>query len=350
VARSYRTQDGRVRTLYYVRFTDWQGKRRVFPGGDTLALALKRRDFYLGKNAIETDFDAAKQAARTPPPQIVTLSEWGQRWLATKQHKRSVEKDRLSLSRLCDFFGDIPLSQVSSAGIAEYQQHRRTAITRYGTPPTAATINRELAFLRSLLILAERDHVIAERPHLQLDRETGTRTRLVSESEYQRLCEALPAIAAAVLTVLWELGAREGEVLALRWSHVNCEEHWLRFIGTKGSDARRVPMSHAVHAAVCSQPKGGEESLVFPLTRHQFLWYVRKARHSLGLHTVHVHDLRRTFITRQLNAGVNYKVVMAITGHKSLHVVTRHYNQPSFDTLREVIERKGEKTLKKQKL
>lgn len=56
----YKVRGGYVRTLYYVRFVDWKGKKRVFPAGDSIRLVMEIRDDLLKKNLRKYDFDSDK--------------------------------------------------------------------------------------------------------------------------------------------------------------------------------------------------------------------------------------------------------------------------------------------------
>lgn len=66
------------------------------------------------------------------------------------------------------------------------------------------------------------------------------------------------------------------------------------------------------------------------------MWHFHKACEAAGVHGLWIHDTRRSFITRKLAEGWDYKRIMLITGHKSLYVFNR-YNQPSFEDLRAVV-------------
>ena len=52
---------------------------------------------------------------------------------------------------------------------------------------------------------------------------------------------------------------------------------------------------------------------------------------------VRFHDLRHTFTTRLLEAGVGIRSIMAITGHKSLAMFQR-YSHPSDSHLKAAVE------------
>jgi len=51
---------------------------------------------------------------------------------------------------------------------------------------------------------------------------------------------------------------------------------------------------------------------------------LNKARERAGLEDLHFHDLRHTFASRLVQAGVPLYEVMHLTGHKSLEMVQRY--------------------------
>ncbi|TDI33715.1 MAG: hypothetical protein E2P03_04715, partial [Acidobacteria bacterium] len=59
----------------------------------------------------------------------------------------------------------------------------------------------------------------------------------------------------------------------------------------------------------------------------------RRAR----VENVRFHDLRHTFTTRMLEAGVDIRTIMAVTGHKSLAMFQR-YSHPTDSHLKSAVE------------
>ncbi len=63
------------------------------------------------------------------------------------------------------------------------------------------------------------------------------------------------------------------------------------------------------------------------------------AKEKAGIEDFRFHDLRHTFVTRMLNAGVSGRVVNAITGHKTDSMMRRYDSGPGEDILRDAVER-----------
>ena len=60
------------------------------------------------------------------------------------------------------------------------------------------------------------------------------------------------------------------------------------------------------------------------------------SRLPADLTDLHFHDLRHTFVTREVREGWDYKRIMAITGHKTFAVFQR-YNNPSEEDIKAVV-------------
>lgn len=324
--RTYRTRDGRKRELYYVKFTDWQGKRRTIPAGDDAQVAVKLRNKLLEQNRLHHDFEAEERP-------LTNFTLWSDQWLVLNTHKRSAAKDKMSVSRLQAFFGTCRLSEISASRIEEYKAWRRTQLTKFNTAPKPGTINRELAVLRSLLVLASQDGLLEKRPIVRMLREYNQRDRLASEQEYRALLQHLPPALRPILIILWELGPRKEEVVGLPWSCVDLEHDTLTFEATK-TERRTIPMSPRVKQVLSGIDRTGAR--VFSCTIHSFNWHYKQAKKQAGISGLWIHDFRRTFITRKYAEGWDYKRIMLITGHRSM-IVHDRYNKPSFASLREVV-------------
>ena len=55
--RQYQTVSGDWSTIFYARFTDWKGKRRIFPLGSDLKTAREELKVLEARNIRREDFD-----------------------------------------------------------------------------------------------------------------------------------------------------------------------------------------------------------------------------------------------------------------------------------------------------
>lgn len=336
--RKYKTQGGKTRIIFYCQFRDWKGTRRTFPVGDNFEQAKKLRDQYLIRNREKHDFD------RVETPTLL-FPAWVEKWLALTVEKRSHDKDQRSAARLVEYFGNVAPGEITSTKVEAYKRFRREQTSKYGRVFSPGSINRELACLRSILIMIEQDRELRDasgervpRPKIKLFLEKNQRARTVTPDEYLKLKSQLPAPYDAILTIMWELGSRETETCLLQRSCVDIEQELLTFTATKSGEVRTVPMGPVVAAVVRPSLAEAPAEQLFPgATRFKFWHYFKRARKETGILDVTLHDFRRTFRTRKADEGYNPKAVMLIMGSKDVRVFEGHYNQPQLPSLRAVV-------------
>jgi hypothetical protein len=182
--RQYQTA-GNWSTLYDVIFTDWKKKRRTFAIGSDLKTAREELRVLQARNIRKEDF--AKDKSRG-----LTLFSWITRFLQVKASKRSLKKDKVSAERIKTFFGDRSLHSILTSDIEAYKQKRLGETDRFKRLPQKSTINRELACLCSILLLAARDGILAKGPYMELFDENNTRLKVISREEFGSLLSVSP--------------------------------------------------------------------------------------------------------------------------------------------------------------
>ncbi len=152
------------------------------------------------------------------------------------------------------------------------------------------------------------------------------RDRRLEPGEEERLRKAATAEWNAVLTMALETGMRRGELLALRWDHVDLKRRVAHLPDTKNSTARDVPLSTAAVDALRSLPRD-IRGRVFRWTPNSLSSGWRKLCAKAGVQGLTFHDLRHEATSRMVERGrFNLMEVAAITGHKTL-VMLKRYTQ-----------------------
>ena len=167
--RQYQTAAGEWRSKFYGIFTDWKGKRRKFSLGDSIQDARDKLGELRTMNKGRYDWDAEKKKA----VRGMTLFIWIERFEQVKASKRSLSKDKESAAKIKAYFGDCSLDTITTSSVEAYKQKRLTDTTKRGRAPKPATINREVAFMRTLLKLAARDRLIEHFPYIELFEENN---------------------------------------------------------------------------------------------------------------------------------------------------------------------------------
>lgn len=138
---------------------------------------------------------------------------------------------------------------------------------------------------------------------------------------------------ASAILLCYGLGARRGELCALRWQDVDFENGIVKFEFTKGDHPRAVPISRPAREAL-------EELRDLPRTPWQknpdlvlggidpttFNAWVHQAAVECGLPPGrrNAHKLRASYATHLLNRGVPIHVVSKLLGHSDVAITTRY--------------------------
>jgi integrase len=176
-------------------------------------------------------------------------------------------------------------------------------------------------------------------------------SRRPPEEEQRLLDAALPWLREIIIFAL-NTGMRQNEILSLKWSQVDLFRRTATLIETKNKEKRTIPINQTVLEILKSKDRVRSISgYVFTsqtgskLDARNLLRAFYAARKKVGLEDVRFHDLRHTFATRLVQAGVNLYVVKELLGHKSLTMTMRyaHHYPESLRHGVEVLDNDGHK-------
>ena len=116
---------------------------------------------------------------------------------------------------------------------------------------------------------------------------------------------------------------RQGELVSLRWEHIDLNRRIALLPDTKNRELRALPRS--LH---------GE---VFPgLTTETFKrTYIRAVRRA-AIEDLRFHDLRHEATTRLFDKGLNIMEVVSITRHRDLRMLRRYTHLKAEDLARKL--------------
>ena len=260
---------------------------------------------------------------------------------------------RLKL-HLVPFFGDMPLSKVSSFDVERYKRHRlqEQIISRprgkLVTLPAAkvrttkpSTINRELAALSHLLNKAIEWGWIRSRPaKMNRYKESDGRSTYLTSEQVARLIECAKGDASPMIypfvVIAVSTSMRKMEVLSMRREDIDLARRTIHIPKAKAG-AREQPITQQLaeflsgHLAGIQPgtpwlfPSPGAKSGHSMDIRKPFMRVVKAA--GLDPEIIVRHTLRHTAITHLVQAGVDLPTVKRISGHKTLAMVERYAHQ-----------------------
>jgi len=256
--------------------------------------------------------------------------------------KRSYDRDILSGRTLLRFLSGKKVAELTLNVIEGYRQNRlnEDSYRKHRTRP--ATVNREIACLRHMLILAEREGLIDHVPFTGLKnlKEHNERDRILQHDEFERLIQYCPPHTAQVVKMAYYTAMRKSEVLNLRWDRVDLKNGFIRLRAedTKSEEGRTIPIHPEVHQMLKSMPRD-IHGWVFTLNgkpikdiRRSFRTACKKA----GIRDFRFHDLRHTCINNWRLQGHDFFRIMAASGHKTMSVFKR-YNTVTEDELKSLV-------------
>ncbi len=253
------------------------------------------------------------------------------------------------LKTLLPFFGDVQVRRLNRNMAHDYRQWRHKEKTI-----TDATINRALCVLRHILYWAMDGSLISSNPmaRVPLVPERRIRRSVMSLAEEDRLLPVLPDYLRRITIAALDTGLRRGEILKQRWEDIDLSRRLLFVTKSKtaGGEGREIPLTDRLLVLLNEQVQS--EGIVFTFNGGPVSW-IRKG--WLGglkraqLRHFRFHDLRHTFNTRLMEAGVMQEVRMALMGHSSGEKVHSIYTHVELPVKREAIARL-EKWVQQQRL
>jgi integrase len=298
--------------------------------GDFTAHGRRFRPF------LGTDLRKAEEAARK-----VTKSqgfrEFAEEFLRLHSaRKRSKRRDQFSVKVLSEFFGAKKLRDITAHDVELYREVRLSQDTKRGSKLSPASVNRELACLRTLFNKAVLWGKLEESPMngVKKNRESNGRMRVLTFEEELRLIENAAPHLRPILVVLLNTGLRRGEALGLRWGDVDFNEEHILIGDSKSGKSRTVPLNTAAFSALHELRRNG-----LPLfngtwrpadTDHVFggLVEIKRSFHTAcklaELDNLRLHDLRHTFASNLVRRGVDIVTVSRLLGHSSIQMTMRY--------------------------
>jgi integrase len=243
--------------------------------------------------------------------------------------------DRLKL--LLPYFGGTPIGRIHKSMVDAYRKQRHAEKT-----VTDTTINRDLEALRHILFLAVDQGVLLANPLSRLrlvPERRKPRSVLSLEDERLLLATAAPHLQNIIILALYT-GMRRGELLNQLWEHIDFDRDLLSVTRSKtaGGEGREIPFTHRVSTLLQTlrQPEG----LLFtfegkPIRIIKTAW--KSAIRRAGIRYCRFHDLRHTFNTRLMEAGVMQEVRKALMGHSIGEDINATYTHVELPAKREAI-------------
>lgn len=237
--------------------------------------------------------------------------------------KKSYYTDGKIINLLNRYFGHKYLHEIQSIDVQRFKNERAEKV-KHGT------VNRSLAILKSMFNRAIEWKKATENPckGVKNFKENNQRDRYLTDEEELRLLPNCNEYLKTIIIIALHTGMRKGEILRLKWKDINTEHRIISLYETKNGEGRKIVMNQTIYNTIMNFPKHPKSEYVFcdkfgkPYgdIKKSFLSAINKA----GIINFHFHDLRHTFASRLVMAGVDLNTVRELLGHKSLEMTLRY--------------------------
>ncbi len=268
---------------------------------------------------------------------------------------RTIRQDRGFARDMLEFFGNVPLTEITASRISAYKAHLR------GKGLSACSMNHQRGFLSHAFKKAIREwEWIKENPVEKISREkvSNARDRWLTLEEEKRLLDVCVIYATGKENVqvphywLQEIvffdlntGMRMDEVLSLEWPHVDLFRKTVTVMRSKNGEKRTIPLNQRAFELLKAKAKVRDirSKYVFASEagtkidsgnlRRGFYNALERAE----ITDFRFHDLRHTFATRLAQAGVDLYKIAKLLGHKDIKM-TQRYSHHYPESLRDGVE------------
>ena len=292
-----------------------------------------RRQALIVEQHFKEELNLQRHQIVQPNPQM-PFGELAARFLA-ESNACPWHRERLKV--LLPYWGEVPIGRIHKAMADDYRRRRHAA-----KAITDTTVNRDLEALRHMLFWAVDQGLLIANPlsRVRLVRERRKpRPVLGVQEEQQLIAAAAEHLQTLVMTAI-DTGMRRGELLHQLWEHFDWNRNLLFVTHSKtaGGEAREIPLTERVHALL--YPRRQSSGLVFTFHEnpiHQIKTAWKAAIRRAGIRYYRFHDLRHTFNTRLMEAGVMQEVRKALMGHSSGEEVNSMYTHIELPVKRDAI-------------
>jgi integrase len=332
------------RERYVLDFYDQTGKRiwKTLPKGTTKKIA---------QDELNKILETLKITTYIPDRKIPKFKDVAKEWLEHK--KLNLRSSTWSVyeghtrNHFSEFL-DLKINQINTKMIEQY------IYLRQSEGMNISTLKKVLVSLGQIFALAVKRGYCVKNPIIEADR---PRTQGTENEEADKIKILKPIEISAFLNqaqnqkykMLFTLavfsGARQGELLGLKWSDIDWENNQIHiqrtfnngaFFMTKTSEGnRKIDIGPTTMKALKKWKLAclpGELDLVFPTEKgtpmnhnNMVARYFRRALKLADLEQIRFHDLRHTYASLLIEQGENIKYIQTQLGHSNPTVTLNVY-------------------------
>lgn len=246
-------------------------------------------------------------------------------------------RDGLNVKNLLRSFRGREIAGITAHDFERHKNARRQAVS-------PASVNREISCMKHMFNKAVQWGYLREN-HLRSVakfKEPPGRLRYLNDEEIERLLRCCAEHIRPIVVMALNTGMRRGEIFSLKWADVDMKNRTITLRHTKNNECRGIPINGILYDTLMCMEPGLWDQYVFlnkdgkPFRdiKTGFSAALRRA----GIRDFRFHDLRHTFASRLVMAGVDIRTVQTLMGHKDIKMTMR-YSHLSDAHLRDAVSR-----------
>ncbi len=278
----------------------------------------------LEQRKVDTRKGELPEVKRIKPTLFRDLAKEYELW-AEKQ--KGFKSKQGFIKKLLARFANINLLQLRTKAIDRYQSD----LLKEGLKPSST--NRIMAALKHMITKAVEWEMATEETLRRVRKvkqlhENNRRLRFLSKEEIAILLDTCDDHLRPVVLMALNTGMRKGEILGLTWDQVDLKHGFILLTDTKNGERREIPINQTLHATLVALPRHiigpyvfwQGEGKAYKDVKSSF----RSACRRAGIKDFRFHDLRHTFASHLVMAGVDLTTVKELLGHKSITMTMRY--------------------------
>lgn len=214
------------------------------------------------------------------------------------------------LKPLKTFFGTKGLDKITVPDILQY-------LNGVKERTSAATANRHHNILRAIFNRAlEWEKFDGRNPAAKVKqfRVENSRTQFLENADITRLLAACDAEIQPIVIVALLTGMRRGEIVNLRWEHIDLTNGVAHVLRTKSGEPREIPIAPKLRILL-ELIRTGNGGKVFALSTRVINTRFSMALKRAGIENFRFHDLRHTFASHFIMRTNDMPATQKLLGH-----------------------------------
>lgn len=303
------------------------------------AVGTSKKMAELALKEIELKIVKGKFLRITEPKKIVfdELCDEYLKFSKANKAPQSYRRDQVNVKNLLKSFSGKLVSEISAYELERYKNSRVKEVT-------PASVNRELSCIKHMFNKAVQWGYLHENQlhSVAKFKEPAGRVRYLTEQEIEKLLSCCAKHLKPIVITALNTGLRKSEILNLKWSDIDLKNRVVKITMTKNNELKIIPMNDLLYSELISIEPGIDNQYVFVNGNGKpygdikvgFASAVKRA----GIKNFRFHDLRHTFASRLVMAGVDIRTVQELMGHKDIRMTMR-YSHLSDIRLKEAVKR-----------